>query len=122
LNRRGTPSSIDDLNQHDCLIGTTTTWRFGISGNEHHMTPVARWRCNSGTAVAHAASAGLGICQLPAFYVRDLITGGDLVEVLGSYEPDEDPLWLVYPQRRHFLPKVRIMTEALLAGFAEVLA
>lgn len=115
LEKAGRPTSVDDLVQHECLIGTATTWHFNVDGQERPFRPVGRWRCNSGEAVIEAALAGIGICQLPEFYVLPYIAAGRMEILLDHVRPEEEPIWAVYPQRRHLLPKVRYMVERLRA-------
>lgn len=113
LERAGTPKSIDDLDGHECLIGTSSTWHFLHRGVPRLFTPVGRWRCNSGAAVVDASLAGMGICQLPEFYLRKHVGEGHLVPLLRTYRGEPEPVWAVYPQRRHLLPKVRNLVDLL---------
>lgn len=106
LNRRGMPDEIGDLDRHDCLIGTASLWHFQIGQRERSYRPNGRFRCNSGEAVTGAALEGLGICQLPQFYVHDHLLTGRLVPVLDQYRLVAEPIWAVYPQRRHLSPKI----------------
>lgn len=41
------------------------------------------------------------------------IAAGQLVPVLDEFRPEDDPIWAVYPQRRHLLPKVQRLIEKL---------
>lgn len=113
LARAGRPSAIEDLVRHDCLIGTALTWRFNVDGQEQIFRPKGRWQCNNGVAVVDAALAGMGICQLPEFYVLPHITAGGLEAVLENVRATDEPIWAVYPQRRHMQPKVRDLVERL---------
>lgn len=113
LAERGTPQSVDDIDQHECILATSDVWRFRSGGEPRSLRPRGRWRCNSGAAVFEAALAGMGLCQLPGFYVNRAIGEGQLVEVLQPYRPDDDPIWAVYPQRRHLLPKVQRLIDKL---------
>ena len=113
--RHGTPSSIEDLARHECLLGTAPAWHFRHGGKDIDHRPAGRWRCNSGTAVTEAALAGHGICQLPDFYVTPHLASGALVSLLDSLRPPEEPVWAVYPQRRHLLPNVRLLIDRLRA-------
>lgn len=113
LEEAGTPRDIADLDQHNCLIGSTTTWHFSVDGVDQMFRPKGRWRCNSGEAVAKAALAGMGICQLPQFYVLRHLASGALVEILPDYRRQEEPIWAVYPERRHLMPKVRLLVDSL---------
>jgi DNA-binding transcriptional LysR family regulator len=46
--------------------------------------------CDTGAAVQ-----GLGICQLPDFYLRD----GMLAELLADERSSDQAIWAVFPQR-----------------------
>jgi len=113
LDRRGRPGTIADLSRHECLIGTAGTWHFRADGIDHVFRPKGRWRCNSGAAVVDAALADMGLCQLPEFYVLPHIETGELETVLDDVRANDQPIWAVYPQRRHLLPKVRKLVERL---------
>jgi len=113
LKRHGTPRHVADLVRHECLAGTAPAWHFKLGSKEYFHRPRGRWRCNSGTAVVDAALTGMGICQLPEFYLLPYIRKGVLVPVLAEFQPDEEPIWAVYPQRRHLLPKISRLVEAM---------
>jgi len=113
LQVQGRPDAISDLDKHACLVGTNATWRFQLDGDLKSLTPNGHWRCNSGAAIADAALAGMGICQLPSFYVRDHLKAGSLVPVLPHCQPPSEPIWAMYPARRHLAPKVRNLVDAL---------
>lgn len=113
LDARGVPRSVDDLEHHECLLATADVWRFRVDGEPRTLRPRGRWRCNNGAAVHEATLAGMGLCQLPAFYVSRAIAEGQLIEVLQAHRPDDDPIWAVYPQRRHLLPKVQRLIDKL---------
>lgn len=121
LARRGSPRQLSDLSQHECLAGTASAWHFKMDGEEVFHRPRGRWRSNSGTAVVDAALAGLGICQLPDFYVLRHFRSGELQPILEEYQPAEEPIWAVYPQRRHLLPKISRLVEALRHEFPAAL-
>lgn len=112
LARRGAPATIEELKGHDCLIGSAQTWHFLRDGTEVTLRPTGRWRCNSGQAVLAAAMADMGVCQLPEFYVAPHL-GRELKELLPAHRAPDEPIWAVYPQRRHLAPKVRHLVAAL---------
>jgi DNA-binding transcriptional LysR family regulator len=113
LASHGTPEAIADLDRHACLVGSSTLWHFQKAGGEHLYRPQPRWHCNNGETILAAALEGMGICQLPDFYVRNGLRNGQLVPVLERYAAPNDPIWAVYPDRRHLAPKVRHFVEAL---------
>jgi DNA-binding transcriptional LysR family regulator len=113
LGRAGRPKSVEDLARFECLAGAASTWQFEIDGTNRAFRPSGRWRCDSGDAVLEAALVGLGICQLPEFYVLPRLADGALEPLLEAYRPKDEPVWAVYPQRRHLLPKVRNLVDRL---------
>jgi len=113
LAAHGTPKDIDELGSHECLVGSSPAWHFLKGGQEYTVRPSGRWQCNSGLALADAAIAGMGICQLPEFYVAPFIEDGRLVPLLEKYRPRDEAVWAVYPQRRHLMPKIRSLVDLL---------
>lgn len=113
LAHQGTPRRIPDLAEHDCLISTSPQWQFSEKGEEVSYRPRPAWSCNDGHAVREAALDGMGICQLPTFYVNDALRSGHLVAVLEEFAPTEMPIWAVYPDKRHLSPKVQRFISVL---------
>lgn len=113
LARRGIPQAVEDLENHTCLIGTSGTWHFRVDGRNRDYSPSGRWRSNSGVAVARAALTDLGICQLPEFYVQEHIARGELVPVLEDCRGADEPIWAVYPEKRHMMPRLQGLVEAI---------
>lgn len=104
--RAGRPRTVSDLADHECIRGTSATWHFRVDGQDVLHRPRGRFSCNSGHAVMEACIAGLGICQLPDFYILPYLHHGMVELILEDMRPDDEPIWAVYPQRRHLLPKV----------------
>lgn len=121
LERHGTPRTIEDLAQHDCLAGTAASWHFSRNGREQLFRPRGRWRCNNGQVILAAAEDGMGVCQLPDFYVGESLRAGRLVAILTEAAPLAEPIWAVYPSRRHLTPKVSLLIDHLRAGLPQVL-
>jgi DNA-binding transcriptional LysR family regulator len=57
--------------------------------------------------------AGLGICQLPEFYILPYLRRGMLELLLENMSLEDEPVWAVYPQRRHLLPKIQYAVDCL---------
>ncbi|MBC2665687.1 LysR family transcriptional regulator [Novosphingobium flavum] len=113
LSRRGRPDQIGALASHECIIGTAATWQFKIDGREFLYRPAGRFHCNSGHAVIEACIDGMGVCQLPDFYIFPFLKRGMVELVLEEVQAPDEPIWAVYPQRRHLLPKLQHAIEAL---------
>lgn len=113
LAQAGTPQSVSELNAHQCIAGTSATWHFADNGVEQIFHPKGRFRCNSGQAVIEACISGLGICQLPDFYILPYLRHGMVMRIMDELQPEDEPIWAVYPQRRHLLPKIQGVVESL---------
>ena len=111
LEVHGVPRSLDELSTHRCVCGIDETWSFTRERGSYEHRPDTRFRCNSGYAVVDAALSGLGLCQLPDFYVEDHLRGGTLMELLAEHRPKEEDVWAVYPHRRHVPLKVKLAIE-----------
>ncbi|MBU2978181.1 LysR substrate-binding domain-containing protein [Alteromonas sp. C1M14] len=109
----GKPTTISELKQHQCIAGTSSHWQFTLHGKQTPLRVHPRLRCNSGIAIRDAARKGLGIVQLPDYYVSEDIKKGVLDVVLESYQIEDDGIWAVYPQTRHISTKVRLLLDYL---------
>ncbi|AWI77439.1 LysR family transcriptional regulator [Parazoarcus communis] len=113
LERRGAPQRLEDIADHDCLLGTSDNWVFQAGGEALTMKVRGNWRCNSGEAVLDAALRGFGLCQLPDYYVLSHLQDGRLRALLPENQPPHTAVWAVFPQQRHLSPKVRLLVDYL---------
>lgn len=115
IQRYQSPKTPTDLTQHQCLIGSVEGWRIlNEQGKPFVFKPQGRLRCNSGPTLLNAALQGLGLAQLPDYYVKSAIAEGKLTVVLEEFRMPDDGIWAVYPQNRHLSAKVRHLVEFLL--------
>ncbi len=120
LHQRGEPHLLSDLNHHQCLVGSVDYWRFRENGGERSLKVSGRIRCNSGYALLDAAKRGLGLVQLPDYYVQEALESGELVEVLTDYRDEREGIWALFPQNRNLSPKVRLLIDFLAEQLTEV--
>ncbi|UJF22257.1 LysR substrate-binding domain-containing protein [Shewanella sp. OMA3-2] len=113
LKQYGVPEYLTDLNQHDCLIGTNSHWHFDEQGKEKVVKVQGRLQCSSGMTLLDAALRGMGIVQLPGYYVNDAIAQGQLTVLLAQYQQAKEGIWALYPQNRHLSAKVRLLVDML---------
>ena len=117
LEKYGVPESLRELNQHNCLLGTRDYWHFIEDGKntdkERNLRVFGSVRYNSGHSLVDAALKGLGIVQLPDYYVQKYLASGALVSVLDNYREPEESIWAVYPHNRHLSPKIRLLVDYL---------
>ena len=121
LERYGRPDSITALKKHNCLIGSLATWRFREETGTHTDIRVdGKWKSNNGSSLLEAARAGLGLVQLPDFYVHEDLQSGRLESVMEQYQPSDTAVWAVYPSNRHLSPKVRLFVAYLVERFESI--
>jgi DNA-binding transcriptional LysR family regulator len=117
IDKNGRPEAISDLGAHACVVGAADIWRLRDAPSNPHaeiaFKPKGRFRCNSGQAVLDAALRGLGVCQLPNFYVDEAIASGRLVALLENATPVDEGVWAVYPHARLLPLKVRLLIQWL---------
>ena len=127
LEKYGTPSSLSDLSQHNCLLGTRDYWHFidfketdskktdygKFADKEKNLRVSGTVQYNSGHSLVDAALKGLGIVQLPDYYVQKYLASGELVSLLDNYREPEESIWAIYPHNRHLSPKIRLLVDYL---------
>lgn len=119
LERRGTPRSLADIRKHDCLgfrsnlTGRERSWRLRKGRSEVELLPESRIVFDDGEAAVHALTAGLGLMQLPGYYVEQPLREGALIEVLARFRPRPEPISVVYPSRRQIPQRLRELIDAL---------
>ncbi|AZL84146.1 LysR substrate-binding domain-containing protein [Aliivibrio salmonicida] len=119
IEKYGEPHTLSELSQHNCLVGSLPIWRFIENKKEKSVRVKGSVHCNSGAALTNAALKGLGIVQLPDFYVQESMDKGELVEILVPYREPKEGIWAVYPNNRHLSTKVRLLVEFLAKELAE---
>lgn len=113
LDKYGVPITLNELGQHNCLLGTRDYWHFVEAGRERNLPVSGTVQYNSGHSLVDAALKGLGVVQLPDYYVQRYLESGELVSVLDSYREPEESIWAVYPHNRHLSPKIRLLVDYL---------
>lgn len=113
LEKYGMPHTLSELNRHNCLVGSTEQWRFLDNNKTKSFKVSGRIHCNSGFALLNAAIRGLGLVQLPDYYVKNALESGDLIEVLSDYRDEREGIWALYPHNRNLSPKVRLLIDFL---------
>lgn len=116
IEQQGKPTTLAELNQHQCLLGTLDHWRFGSGENEKQLRVSGRARYNSGFALVDAALKGLGVVQLPDYYVAQYIANGQLVELLPNLKTESEVISVLYPHNRQLSPKIKLFVDYLIAN------
>ena len=113
LNQYGIPQTPGDLVKHQCLLGSTDQWRFSDKQKSYRLPVSGRLRCNSGLALLQSAKTGLGLVQLPDYYVKADLQAGRLQEVLINYRDAPEGIWAVFTEHKKMSRKVRLLITFL---------
>lgn len=116
LAAHGTPQRPADLRRHACLLGSSPQWSFA---NGRRLTVQGRYQASSGLALVDAARRGMGLAQLPDFYVEPELEAGSLTALLEPFAAEDGAVWLVTPRSRHRAPKVTQLIQWLCARITE---
>lgn len=117
LEQNGKPVTIASLADHNCIRGSNPSWLFSDKGQRKECRVDGNWRSNSGPAVLEAVKAGIGIAQLPDYYVESLLESGELVSLLDQYRYPHSGVWLVYPKMAQQLPRLKLLCDYLIERF-----
>jgi DNA-binding transcriptional LysR family regulator len=127
IERMGTPKAPADLARHDCLafrepgLANLNDWPFDTPNGRILMPVFGPIVAGDGDTVYRLAEAGLGIARLSRFVAAAGIRDGRLVPLLQNFEvPDQTPLHVVYPHKKHLPPKVAALVEFLVESFGVV--
>ncbi len=112
LDRRGTPETIADLAQHECLTKIAEAqWAF--EDGSRVTLPSPRFASNSFFSLCTAAVRGLGIAMLPRRVAALDLERGNLRRVLPAIALEEAPLYAAYAPGGNVPKKVRALVDFL---------
>jgi DNA-binding transcriptional LysR family regulator len=123
LEESGTPLSVSELAQHNCLGYTLSRstgvdrWLFGVRG-EVAVQVSGNLRANNGDALRAAAIAGQGLIYQPTFIVADDVRAGTLVAIaMDNVTVELGGIYAVFLPDRHPPAKVRALIDFLVERF-----
>lgn len=111
----------DDILQRDRISSDDDWWRLwcaGIGGTGA-MTPGGGVRMDSQLMEGRAAIAGHGFAVLNPMMWQSEIRAGLLVDPIGRHVLDPASLWLVCPEHRRGVPKVRAFRDWLIPAIRQ---
>ncbi|HUE94635.1 LysR family transcriptional regulator [Pseudomonas sp.] len=121
LARAGTPLTLDDLEQHDCIqfelpsSGRPITWLFNEGSKEREMLTNGGYLCADDVlAGVTLAKHGAGLFQTYRFIVERELAKGSLVEVLQPFSGRSRPFTLLYPHSRHMPLRLRAFVNFIM--------
>ncbi|KPG85146.1 LysR family transcriptional regulator [Pseudomonas sp. RIT-PI-o] len=125
LQRAGTPQTLDDLIEHECIqfelpsSGRRISWLFQEDGRDREVISDGGYSCSDDVlGGVTLAKHGAGLFQTYRFIVEQELADGRLIEVLQPYTGRSRPYTLLYPHGRYVPQRVRAFVDFLL-GFRD---
>jgi len=117
LEKFGEPKTLQDLQQHNCLIynllNTRNEWHFDGKHGKQKMSVQGRFSSNSPDAIRQAVLQDQGIAVMLGWLVEDDIAQGKMKVIMEDYIPIALDINAVYPQRRFMPAKVSLFISYL---------
>lgn len=116
LSANGIPDSLKALKQHQLIVESGEAgkmrWTFkGANRRQQSVTPQGRVLANSGQGMREFCLAGMGIAQLPSFFVAEDISQGRLIELIPERSPENFYCYLLYHKRSTTNPAIKALVE-----------
>lgn len=117
LEQNGTPKTLEDLKNHNCLVLKERNSPFGIwhlnyRGKEIPVSVSGTMATNNGEIVLRWAQEHRGIVLRSIWDAKTLIDKGEIVQVLHDYTQTAN-IYAVYPTRLSHSAKLRVCVEFL---------
>lgn len=119
LRRHGRPRKPADLARHFAVhyasptTGRIEDWEWCEEGATRAMRLRGRVTVNNAEAYIACCEAGLGLIQIPAYDVADVLRSRKLVEVLREFRAEPLPMTLLYPSRQHLSRRFQTFADWL---------
>ncbi len=121
LEKWGTPTGFDDLQNHNCLRiaggDDRNAWSGAETGDGSRFIAAGNFEGHSIDAVFHATLAGIGIARLPCYMTHKKVQAGELVQILPEHNPPGTDIAVIFPERRNLAPKTRVFIDFLVDQF-----
>lgn len=115
--KHGTPKTLQDLSRLNCVcysLGQARSeWTFEGPRGRVRLPVQGNFEVNNSLAICSVLEAGLGISQLPLFYVDEALRSKRLREVLVDRQPQNVSIFAVHPRARHTSMRLRLFVEFL---------
>ncbi len=126
LKSRGTPTHYRQLADHDLLrvkflSGHLSPWLFKDGGQVVAFEGPHKLLLSDPEVMLDAALLHMGIARTGQHHAFEALRSGQLVQVLARQHVASDAaMTLFYPHRAGLAPRVRVLVDYLLAGFAKI--
>lgn len=105
---RGKPRSLKDLKNHNYIAHILRTEEKTITLKPGYSLAIKPYMSlNSMASMIECAKQGLGLIQLPLYFLNNILQKGELVEVLTKYQATNAHVYYLYPKYRYIQSKIR---------------
>ncbi|MBJ9079006.1 LysR family transcriptional regulator [Citrobacter amalonaticus] len=117
LRQHGTPQTLEDLTQHNCLYYSGfagKSWHF-LNEQGEAVSVAIKGNLSAGISslLCESALAGMGIALVPEKEARDGLAQGRLVRLLPTLQPRRLAVYGLYLSREHQPVGLRLFLEAI---------
>jgi DNA-binding transcriptional LysR family regulator len=123
LERRGTPKTVEELADHDCVVftGFSKPREWKLIGPEGPVTVEisGRLATNNVEVLTATAKQGHGVTVGATLSVGPALVSGELARVLSDYEFEPTAVFAVYPSGRQLSSKVRATVDFLIENLRD---
>jgi DNA-binding transcriptional LysR family regulator len=119
LARHEVPRIPEDLHDHNCLNfnfrRAEPIWPFRRDGRDYFLSVKGSIETNNGETITQLAAAGVGIARVGAFSVAGEVASGQLVPILGEFNPgDTETIHAVFVGGAATPARVRVFVDFLI--------
>lgn len=122
LRRAGTPTTPDELTQHNCLTSraehSAALWPIRTGSTVTQLRVTGNLIADNGEILLEATLQGVGIAMLPMFLAGPYLRSGRLVPLLDEHTVASTAIYAVLPQRKYVPRKARCFIDFLKEIFA----
>ncbi|WP_353189927.1 LysR family transcriptional regulator [Pandoraea pnomenusa] len=116
VQRKGLPSTIDELQDHDCIntrgaTGRVFDWEFKENGLLRKYLPTSKLTFNDSDLVLKAVLDGRGVAQMPAHQIWDHVRRNALVTTLTQHTSMDQGHYICFLSRQHLPARVRVFVD-----------
>ncbi|MFZ6675160.1 LysR substrate-binding domain-containing protein [Undibacterium sp. Xuan67W] len=123
IKRHGTPFTLDELSNHNCLAfssdGSQRGWTFRQNGKNVVLKVEGNMVCNDGEVLHDWAIAGKGLAWRSMWEVGTEIESGKLVTVLDDFTAPGNDIYAIFAQRRHLPLRIRAFVDFLRHAYSK---
>ncbi len=119
VRRRGTPTSVADLGDHECILHPNDpVWRLGEGRDTiHYKVQGATVVANSYLVIEKLVESGCGIALIPRRPAQSRLDTGELIELLPEVAPPARALYAVHAPGGQTPERVRMFLDFMTSWF-----